>query len=416
MATAAQVFANMNNSKLATGPRSVPGKASSRGNSRKHGLASETILPETTHPGFASRLAEWVEDLPVETAVQRLALETVVAMTFRLAECAAAYRGAVDEQKDRARHAWEIDRIGDAADLLGALSRRPEVVAPRMRGSAQGIAAMLTLWDRLGEALDAKEGAWSESEVSTACDLLGIPIHLRDGRLPFDPLDPMADRHEYRDTFTRRESERLRDAMEGGLAELDSRGRERAESGASALQSKPVRLVLRYEREAARRYDKMLAVVKSSGRSDSAAPTAEAAPRDEAVAPPPIVQLGPIDDAPAGPSPSEVAAGLRELAAIDPELAGEIWSPTRRRVLCPLPTSRLPRTSISSPRPIPSPRDLAQARRRPLAGSTHPESDPPHEPSPASTPEGPRPKPGLTTPRHPPRTRPGRIPAPGRRL
>jgi hypothetical protein len=49
MATEKQILANRKNAQASTGPRTTPGKARSRMNARRHGLASllEGALPET---------------------------------------------------------------------------------------------------------------------------------------------------------------------------------------------------------------------------------------------------------------------------------------------------------------------------------------------------------------------------------
>ena len=49
MATEKQILANRKNARSSTGPRSTTGKARSRMNARRHGLASlvEGVLPET---------------------------------------------------------------------------------------------------------------------------------------------------------------------------------------------------------------------------------------------------------------------------------------------------------------------------------------------------------------------------------
>ena len=209
---------------------------------------------EEATPGFAGRLAEWEADIRPASPEARHALRQAVAATFRLERCQVAYGAAVAEHSAPVREAWDDDRLAEAAALLAGLARRPEVVAPRLRASAQGAALMLRIWRSLGEALEAEAGEWSAEQLSTACDLLGIPTHLRDGRLPFDPADPAAtpaDRLELRREFVRRESEDLAEAVEGRLARLDKAERALAESGASAMQAKSVKLVLRYEAAAA---------------------------------------------------------------------------------------------------------------------------------------------------------------------
>ena len=194
---------------------------------------------------------------------------------------------------DRARLSWDEDRFAEVADLLAALPRRPEVVAYRLKASVHGLMAMIRLWDQLRETLDAKRGAWSEKETATACDLLGIAPHLRDGRLPFDPRDH-CDLHASRRDFIAREVACLTSALEERLRPLDSLNREGNATGSMAFLNKSVQLVYRYEREAWRRYSEAVKVFEAEAtalrlaHAESALRAAERpAPRPRPSATPP---------------------------------------------------------------------------------------------------------------------------------
>jgi hypothetical protein len=64
---------------------------------------------------------------------------------------------------------------------------------PKLATAALGVAILIQAWTRLREALDASNGWWEETEISAACDLLGIARHPRNGRLPFEPADAAED-------------------------------------------------------------------------------------------------------------------------------------------------------------------------------------------------------------------------------
>ncbi len=267
MTSPARVEANRRNAQMSTGPRSVPGKTSSAGNSRTHGLTAGLEVEEAD-PDFAARLAAWEEEVRPQSVEARFALRKAVAATFRIERCESAYWAATAEYRDRAREAWDEDRWAEAADLLGRLSRRPGAVSRRLATSSRGVAALLGLWDRLGRALEANAGAWSDEEVAAACDLLGIPADLRRGPLPFDPAEGSGgDLLSTRRAFVAEEAGRLRRAMEGRLEPLDAIERARAESGALAMLAEPVRRVIRYEAMAWRCYRESLAAAKAPGSS-----------------------------------------------------------------------------------------------------------------------------------------------------
>ena len=121
---------------------------------------------------------------------------------------------------------------------------------------------LLILWQCLSLSLAAKAGAWSDEEVATIYDLCGIPRGLRDGRAPFDPAKPVADLQEHRRLFVVDQIRRLVDSLSEGLDRVDQDAKGYTASAAFALTTKRAALVLRYEREAWKRYDAMLAVVK----------------------------------------------------------------------------------------------------------------------------------------------------------
>src|SRR5690242_18812739 len=64
MATPRQVEANRRNAQLSTGPVTEEGKARSRSNALKHGLAAETLLmPGDESGALTTRIGEWAAAL-----------------------------------------------------------------------------------------------------------------------------------------------------------------------------------------------------------------------------------------------------------------------------------------------------------------------------------------------------------------
>jgi hypothetical protein len=263
MTTERQIASNQRNARQSTGPTTPEGKARSRANALKHGLAAETLVIDGLEADFAERKAEWAQDIQPTTPEGHFALEAVVACTFRIEECRRNLNARFDRDLTRACLVWDLDRETEVALIASKLSKQPELVSRQLKGSKHGVELMLRTWDLLGESLDMKKGAWSDAEISTAFDLLGVPSHLRDGRAPFDPRGQGEDVYQYRRTFIFAEGDRLR-AQDPELKRLDRREREQAETGASALVSKPMALLLRYENAAWRRYDTMLKAARAS--------------------------------------------------------------------------------------------------------------------------------------------------------
>jgi hypothetical protein len=273
MTTERQIASNQSNARQSTGPRTPEGKARSRANALKHGLAAETLVIDGLEADFAERKAEWEQDIQPTTPESRFALEAVVACTFRIEECRRNINARLDRDMTRACLVWDLDREADVALVASKLAKQPELVSHQLKSSKHGVELILRQWDRLGESLDTKKGAWSDAEISTAFDLLGVPSQLRDGRAPFDPRGQGEDVYQYRRSFIFAEGDRLR-AQKSELSGLDRKERGHAETGASLLGTKPVALLLRYENRAWRRYDTMLQAARASAPQVVAIPEA----------------------------------------------------------------------------------------------------------------------------------------------
>ena len=121
---------------------------------------------------------------------------------------------------------------------------------------------LLEYWSRLLEALESP-GGWSDSDASTALDLLAIPADLRSGWTPIDGPEG-CDLAAFRRELVLEEIERLERLRDEALAPLDDLERRQAMTGDVALLSKQARLIQRYERDAWRRYRESIREVRPS--------------------------------------------------------------------------------------------------------------------------------------------------------
>jgi hypothetical protein len=277
MSTQRQIKSNQRNSLLSTGPRTPEGKAKSRANALKHGLAAETLVIDGLEADFAERKVRWEAEIKPITPEACFALEAVVASTFRIEECRRSINARLERDMTRACLVWDNDRDAEVALIASKLAKQPEAVSRQLKSTKHGVELILRTWDRLGESLDTKKGAWNDAELSTAFDLLGIPGHLRDGRAPFDPRGEGEDVYQYRRTFVFSEYERLQKQQQS-FTRVDRAERGHAETGASVLGTKPVTLLLRYENAAWRRYDMMLKAAKAGAPQEVVIPEAEPEP------------------------------------------------------------------------------------------------------------------------------------------
>ena len=270
-ASEAQIRANQANAARSTGPRTEEGKARSRLNATTHGLASQlTEVEASRSPAFEERRAKWAaEQKPVGEAGQ-WALDRAVAASLRIERCELTMDRIGDEIQERARLAWDEDRAVEAARIFARLSKDPRLVSRKLQTTWAGAVLMVEAWLELVVALS--RGDWSESEVSRALDLLGVPLDFRAGRTPVDAPEG-AESVTFRRDLAMGEVARLEELRDESLAPLEDLEQRWAVAGASVLLSTPARLVLRYERNAWKHFNESMKELKDQGRTEAQAPT-----------------------------------------------------------------------------------------------------------------------------------------------
>ena len=238
-------------------------------------------------------------------------MDRAVAASLRIERCERAFDGLVESGRERARLAWDQDRAVEAATIAARLARDPVLASRQLETTRAGVALLFEMWLQLVEALRV-EGGWSESDASKALDLLGVHEGFRSGRTVIDGpegCDPAAFRME----LACDEIARLERLHDDAMVELDEIERKRAMAGDDALFSKPAKLLLRYERDAWKRYRDSIKEVQ--------APAPVEAPAALAVEPIPSLAAEPIPSRTVEPSPApsfeeERRALLAEAAAI----------------------------------------------------------------------------------------------------
>jgi hypothetical protein len=288
MATIRQLNANRENAQLSTGPTSDEGKARSRGNAVKHGLAGEGIvLDDSDTQAVAERLDAWRGDFGPLAGHQEWLYERMVVASVRIDRCTREQSMVQSYQAERARTCWNADRQLEAGEIAAGLSRRPSLVVRRLGRTRQGCEWMIEQWGELG-LVHRVNLEWNEAQTSVALDLLGLDPALRDG-LGFPPNQPL-------DQVVGQTITGLQKRIDSGLADLDAREQEYAESGAPITPSRDLIRLRRYEAACMRDYCRARADLLANLAKSGAAP---AEPSAKAPAPEPasvsISALGPDD-------------------------------------------------------------------------------------------------------------------------
>jgi len=278
---------------LSTGPKSVEGKQASRINATTHGMTAEN--PEVAAAitdRFEARRAAWAKEYRPTGDTGDWALDRLVTASFQIEQCEQSFQAAAIEQQTRASLSWDLDARADAAVLYSKLHHQPMVVAARLETSLHGCDALLVAWEGLAAATEAN-GTLDEAQVTLALDLLGVDPALRTGRTILDGRIE-AEIETHRRDFIDDEISRLRALRESAFVPLDDLNRRIAASGAAVFESKPARLILRYERDAWRRYREAIRVLHHPESESQPAPASAVETKPIPVAPPPSKPAKPL--------------------------------------------------------------------------------------------------------------------------
>jgi hypothetical protein len=293
MATERQIEANRRNSARSCGPKTEEGKARSCVNATKHGMASQSAaVGARISPEFEQRRAEWAAEHKPVGKTGNWALDRVVAASLRIERCEQEIDEITATVQKRARLAWDEDQALDAANVAARLARDPVVASRQLQTTLAGVVLLIEAWLNLAGVLQSEEG-WSASDASKALDLFGVDPEVRSGQTMIDAPNE-TNLTDYRKALALQEIERLEQLRDESMAPLDDLARQQAMAGASALLSKPARLVLRYERDAWKHYresmQELQARAKDSAPVPTPAPVVMPPPRAVAPARPPVVE------------------------------------------------------------------------------------------------------------------------------
>ena len=261
MITERKAEANRLNAQKSTGPKTEAGKERSKVNAVTHGLTRETIDEDIRlSDQFQERLKALESEVQPQTPSARIALEFAVAASLQANLCFKSLAIEVERAKEVARNRWHAETRSQALRWLARLPKNPLLGIAELEGTKAGCGAMIEVWVRLLDALDDHE-TWTEPELSTAMDLLGVPAHLRFGNSLTHPKD-CEDLALHQRSLAELEIERLEFAIEDGLKVGDEAERQRQLMGGGAGSAQSLRL-MRYSSAAANRFTRYLAMAQA---------------------------------------------------------------------------------------------------------------------------------------------------------
>ena len=191
IASPARQFANVANAAKSTGPKTEEGKARSRANAYKHGLAGDgVVLSPEEAAEVALRVAELTAELRPSSRLGSILVHRVASASLQLERAAVQESNHVAERVRHARVAYGETMQAQAEALLDELAEHPATIARRLRRTPEGIEVALRTWLELRDDL-LRNGSpsWTAQHAEHAVHLTGR----RYDEVPIPPMKRFAD-------------------------------------------------------------------------------------------------------------------------------------------------------------------------------------------------------------------------------
>jgi hypothetical protein len=165
--------ANRLNAQKSTGPKTDEGKARSRRNAWKHGLAGAgVVLPDEDRDKLRERVTSWTDDLQPTCPVESWLVERAAHASVRLDRCVEKETAEMAARRREAVGEWERREREWVNKAIPELTKSPAKVVRQLERSALGCDWLLETWEGLDRKLQMP-GCWNERLVALALCLRG---------------------------------------------------------------------------------------------------------------------------------------------------------------------------------------------------------------------------------------------------
>ncbi len=232
----------------ATGPKTEAGKAQTRRNALKHGLAGDgVVLPSELVDRIEYRKIDLRDSYHPEGEAQEWLFHRVCVESVLIDQCDHLKFAAQNEVAIQAGESWDLDCKLDAAILFDKLKKRPEMVQKRLLKSKQGCEALIADWEELARVLRKSQAPLADPVFqSRIFDLLGIPHDQR----TFDRFESLVTESPI--GWVQQQIEDLKKRQIDYLNDRDERDQVETQLGLR-INAPSVRTILRYESAIQRR-------------------------------------------------------------------------------------------------------------------------------------------------------------------
>jgi hypothetical protein len=164
-ASPAQIAASRANGLKSRGPTTAEGKAISRRNALKHGMAGEgVVVPEGDAAEVARRSAAMLDEMRPSCEMGRYLVKRLARLTVRVERCSSHELAAIEYRAAHAEAEFDEARIAEVDDTLAYIAREPATCTRKLRSMPEGIDRMIAILLDLRDDLNTGRWDWTNGD------------------------------------------------------------------------------------------------------------------------------------------------------------------------------------------------------------------------------------------------------------
>ncbi|WP_435011283.1 hypothetical protein P12x_002590 [Tundrisphaera lichenicola] len=160
--TEAQIAASRANGLKSRGPISAEGKAISRRNALKHGMAGDgVVVPEGDAAEVRRRSAAMLREIRPTCEMGHYLVKRIARLTVRVERCSSQELAAIEHRAAHAEADFDEARIAEVDHTLAYLIKEPATYARKLRSMPEGVDRLIACLLELREELDSGRWDWT---------------------------------------------------------------------------------------------------------------------------------------------------------------------------------------------------------------------------------------------------------------
>jgi hypothetical protein len=146
----ARINANRKNALSSTGPKTIEGKAISRGNALKHGMTGAGIVLGAADSGEVERRNEALQaELAPQSTLGEILVRQLAMLSVRMERSGKQEIASVASRVRHAEDDFDQGRLDEADRLLDLLGEEPRIHLRKLKNSPEGVERLMVAWEDL---------------------------------------------------------------------------------------------------------------------------------------------------------------------------------------------------------------------------------------------------------------------------